>query len=156
MTRDRRTYQVRTRNRPQPPPSTPSPSLARFIAYTPHHTRLTSSVTFAAPCLSQRPKAKFIAARGSSRHRLFICLHDCFQGHLQREVVVYRRSGYICPSGDQPDGARNVLLPWVAGQHRAKHLRNSSLVWGTSEVRVPPSLAIPSQLLLRTPSRIRN
>lgn len=59
----------------QPPPSSsnaPSPSLAHFIAYALHRTRLTSSVTFAALYLLQRLKTRFIAARGSSGHRLFI------------------------------------------------------------------------------------
>ena len=59
----------------QPPPSsapTPPPSLAHFIAYALHRTRLTSSVTFAALYLLQRLKTRFIAARGSSGHRLFI------------------------------------------------------------------------------------
>jgi hypothetical protein len=61
---------------PDQPPSTtsnaPSPSLAHFIAYALHRTRLTSSVTFAALYLLQRLKTRFIAARGSSGHRLFI------------------------------------------------------------------------------------
>jgi hypothetical protein len=58
----------------QPPPSssTPAPSLAHFIAYALHRTRLTTSVTFAALYLLQRLKTRFIAARGSSGHRLFI------------------------------------------------------------------------------------
>ena len=58
-----------------PPPSsapTPPPSLAHFIAYALHRTRLTSSVTFAALYLLQRLKTRFIAARGSSGHHLFI------------------------------------------------------------------------------------
>ena len=59
----------------QPPPSsapTPPPSLAHFIAYALHRTRLTSSVTFAALYLLQQLKTRFVAARGSSGHRLFI------------------------------------------------------------------------------------
>ena len=60
-----------------PPPSTtnpptPSPTLAMFIAYALHRTRLHASVTFAALYLLQRLKARFPAARGSSGHRLFI------------------------------------------------------------------------------------
>ncbi|KAJ3485067.1 hypothetical protein NLI96_g5214 [Meripilus lineatus] len=60
-----------------PPPSTanpptPSPTLAIFIAYALHRTRLHASVTFAALYLLQRLKARFPAARGSSGHRLFI------------------------------------------------------------------------------------
>ena len=59
----------------QPPPllaPTPPPSLTHFITYTLHHTRLTSSVTFAALCPFQRLKTRFITACDSSRHRLFI------------------------------------------------------------------------------------
>ena len=47
----------------QPPPSSSNPSpptLARFIAYAPHRTRLTLSVTFAALHLLQRRKTRFI------------------------------------------------------------------------------------------------
>lgn len=50
----------------------PSPSLAVFIAYALHRTRLNASVTFAALFLLQRLKGRFPAARGSSGHRLFI------------------------------------------------------------------------------------
>jgi hypothetical protein len=59
----------------QPPPTstnTAPPPLAQFIAYSLHRTRLTPSVTFAALYLLQRLKTRFIAARGSSGHRLFI------------------------------------------------------------------------------------
>lgn len=64
-----------------PPPSAavtaagtpiPSPTLAVFIAYALHRTRLNASVTFASLFLLQRLKARFPAARGSSGHRLFI------------------------------------------------------------------------------------
>jgi hypothetical protein len=48
------------------------PDLPRFIAYALHRTRLAPSVTFAALYLLQRLKTRFIAARGSSGHRLFI------------------------------------------------------------------------------------
>ena len=51
---------------------TPPPSLAHFIAYALHLTRLTSSVTYASLYFLQRLKTRFIAARGSSGHRLFI------------------------------------------------------------------------------------
>jgi len=53
----------------QPPPSstpTPPPSLAHFIAYALHHTRLTSSVTFATLYLLQRLKTWFIASISQS------------------------------------------------------------------------------------------
>ncbi|KDQ13592.1 hypothetical protein BOTBODRAFT_33598, partial [Botryobasidium botryosum FD-172 SS1] len=53
-------------------PSSPSPTLAQFIAYSLHRTRLHSSVTFAALFLLNRLKGRFPAARGSSGHRLFI------------------------------------------------------------------------------------
>jgi len=53
---------------PLPPP----PPLAHPTAYALHCTRLTSSVTFAALYLLQRLKIRFIAARSSSGHRLFI------------------------------------------------------------------------------------
>src|SRR5882762_11152189 len=43
-----------------------------FIAYALHRTRLHTSVTFAALYLLQRLKTRFVAARGSSGHRLFI------------------------------------------------------------------------------------
>ena len=52
--------------------STPTPSLAHLITYTLHRTRRTSSVTFAALYFLQRLKTRFIAACGSSGHRLFI------------------------------------------------------------------------------------
>ena len=51
---------------------TPPPSLAHFITYALHRTRLTSSVTFAALCLLQRLKTRFIATHGFSGHCLFI------------------------------------------------------------------------------------
>ncbi|KAF9642711.1 hypothetical protein BDM02DRAFT_3157548 [Thelephora ganbajun] len=59
----------------QPPPlfsSTPSPSLAHFIAYALHPVRLMSSVTFAVLYLLQRLRTRFVATCGSSGHRLFI------------------------------------------------------------------------------------
>ena len=51
---------------------THAPSLAHLIAYTFYHTRLMFSVTFATLYLLQRLKVRFVAARGSSGHRLFI------------------------------------------------------------------------------------
>ncbi|KAG8985868.1 hypothetical protein FRB93_005594 [Tulasnella sp. JGI-2019a] len=62
---------------PPPPPSGatptgPSPTLAAFIAYALHRTRLSSSVTYCALFLLSRLKGRFPAARGSSGHRLFI------------------------------------------------------------------------------------
>ncbi|KAH9959378.1 hypothetical protein BGW80DRAFT_1128615, partial [Lactifluus volemus] len=60
---------------PPAPPSmtpTPTPRLDHFIAYALHRTRLHQSVTFAALYLLQRLKARFLAAKGSSGHRLFI------------------------------------------------------------------------------------
>lgn len=61
---------------PNVPPAThpgqPTPTLAHFIAYALHRTRLPSVVTFAALLLLQRLKTRFPAARGSSGHRLFI------------------------------------------------------------------------------------
>ena len=53
-------------------PGAPTPTLAHFVAYALHRTRLPSIVTFAALLLLQRLKVKFPAARGSSGHRLFI------------------------------------------------------------------------------------
>lgn len=53
-------------------PGSPTPTLAHFIAYALHRTRLPSIVTFAALLLLQRLKTRFPAARGSSGHRLFI------------------------------------------------------------------------------------
>ncbi|ORY33962.1 hypothetical protein BCR39DRAFT_577668 [Naematelia encephala] len=53
-------------------PGAPTPTLAHFIAYALHRTRLPSIVTFAALLLLQRLKTRFPAARGSSGHRLFI------------------------------------------------------------------------------------
>ncbi|KAG8907268.1 hypothetical protein FRB99_004962 [Tulasnella sp. 403] len=62
---------------PPPPangstPQGPSPTLAAFIAYALHRTRLNPSVTFCALFLLSRLKGRFPAARGSSGHRLFI------------------------------------------------------------------------------------
>ncbi|ORX36622.1 cyclin-like protein, partial [Kockovaella imperatae] len=48
------------------------PTLAHFVAYGLHRTRLPPVVTFAALLLLQRLKSRFPAARGSSGHRLFI------------------------------------------------------------------------------------
>jgi hypothetical protein len=59
-----------TTNPNAPPP--PTPTLAVFIAYALHRTRLNSSVTFCALFLLSRLKGRFPAARGSSGHRLFI------------------------------------------------------------------------------------
>ncbi|KAK8864404.1 hypothetical protein IAR55_001652 [Kwoniella newhampshirensis] len=53
-------------------PGAPTPSLAHFVAYALHRTRLPSIVTFAALLLLQRLKKRYPAARGSSGHRLFI------------------------------------------------------------------------------------
>lgn len=53
-------------------PGAPTPTLAHFVAYALHRTRLPSVVTFAALLLLHRLKARFPAARGSSGHRLFI------------------------------------------------------------------------------------
>ena len=53
-------------------PGAPTPTLAHFVAYALHRTRLPSIVTFAALLLLQRLKTRFPAARGSSGHRLFI------------------------------------------------------------------------------------
>lgn len=53
-------------------PGAPTPTLAHFVAYALHRTRLPSVVTFAALLLLQRLKTRFPAARGSSGHRLFI------------------------------------------------------------------------------------
>lgn len=58
-----------------PTPTTsgsPTPTLAHFVAYALHRTRLPSIVTFASLLLLQRLKTRFPAARGSSGHRLFI------------------------------------------------------------------------------------
>ncbi|EIN06688.1 hypothetical protein PUNSTDRAFT_18136, partial [Punctularia strigosozonata HHB-11173 SS5] len=54
------------------PSSSPPPTLAQFVAYALHRTRLHQSVTFAALYLLQRLKQRFPAARGSSGHRLFL------------------------------------------------------------------------------------
>ncbi|KAF8583829.1 hypothetical protein K439DRAFT_1347551 [Ramaria rubella] len=62
-------------NRPPPSttsPSSPTPTLAVFVAYSLHRTRLHPSVTFTALFLLSRLKSRFPAARGSSGHRLFI------------------------------------------------------------------------------------
>ncbi|KZO90343.1 hypothetical protein CALVIDRAFT_395293 [Calocera viscosa TUFC12733] len=59
--------QATTGDPPQPPPS-----LARFIAYALHRTRLPSSVTYSALFLLSRLKGRFPGARGSSGHRLWI------------------------------------------------------------------------------------
>nr|ODN88353.1 alternative cyclin Pcl12 [Cryptococcus depauperatus CBS 7841] len=53
-------------------PGAPTPTLAHFVAYALHRTRLPSVVTFAALLLLQRLKRRYPAARGSSGHRLFI------------------------------------------------------------------------------------
>lgn len=53
-------------------PGAPTPTLAHFVAYALHRTRLPSIVTFASLLLLQRLKTRFPAARGSSGHRLFI------------------------------------------------------------------------------------
>ncbi|WRT66371.1 uncharacterized protein IL334_003326 [Kwoniella shivajii] len=53
-------------------PGAPTPTLAHFVAYALHRTRLPSVVTFAALMLLQRLKQRYPAARGSSGHRLFI------------------------------------------------------------------------------------
>ncbi|WVF71473.1 hypothetical protein IAT40_006279 [Kwoniella sp. CBS 6097] len=53
-------------------PGAPTPTLAHFVAYALHRTRLPSIVTFAALLLLQRLKKRYPAARGSSGHRLFI------------------------------------------------------------------------------------
>ncbi|KAG8988266.1 hypothetical protein FRB90_002856 [Tulasnella sp. 427] len=53
-------------------PTGPQPTLAAFIAYALHRTRLASSVTYCALFLLSRLKGRFPAARGSSGHRLFI------------------------------------------------------------------------------------
>ncbi|CCO29291.1 hypothetical protein BN14_03299 [Rhizoctonia solani AG-1 IB] len=61
---------------PDVPPATSqsvvTPSLAHFVAYALHRTRLHSSVTFCALYLLSRLKNRFPAARGSSGHRLYI------------------------------------------------------------------------------------
>ncbi|WOO85629.1 PHO85 cyclin-2 [Vanrija pseudolonga] len=57
---------------PAAQPGGPTPTLAHFVAYALHRTRLPSVVTFAALLLLQRLKTRFPAARGSSGHRLFI------------------------------------------------------------------------------------
>ncbi|KAI5121444.1 hypothetical protein M0805_009553 [Coniferiporia weirii] len=61
----------------QAPPQPPAPSnvpgtLAHFVAYALHRTRLHASVTFTALALLHRLKTRFPAARGSSGHRLFL------------------------------------------------------------------------------------
>jgi hypothetical protein len=53
-------------------PGAPTPTLAHFVAYALHRTRLPSIVTSAALLLLKRLKTRFPAARGSSGHRLFI------------------------------------------------------------------------------------
>ena len=57
---------------PAPPSTTPTPQLDHFNAYALHRTWLHSSVTFATLYRLQRLKARFLAAKGSSGHRLFI------------------------------------------------------------------------------------
>ncbi|KAG8690744.1 hypothetical protein FRC08_010430 [Ceratobasidium sp. 394] len=61
---------------PDVPPATSqsavTPSLAHFVAYALHRTRLHSSVTFCALYLLSRLKNCFPTARGSSGHRLYI------------------------------------------------------------------------------------
>lgn len=56
-------------NPPQPPVVH---TLAKFIAYALHRTRLPGSVTFSALFLLSRLKGRFPGARGSSGHRLWI------------------------------------------------------------------------------------
>ncbi|WVQ82381.1 hypothetical protein IAT38_004509 [Cryptococcus sp. DSM 104549] len=53
-------------------PGAPTPTLAHFVAYALHRTRLPSIVTSAALLLLQRLKKRYPGARGSSGHRLFI------------------------------------------------------------------------------------
>jgi len=53
-----------------PPSTTPTSQLDHFIAYALHRTRLHQSVTFAALYLLQCLKARFPAAKGSSRHHM--------------------------------------------------------------------------------------
>ncbi|KAB5592473.1 hypothetical protein CTheo_4064 [Ceratobasidium theobromae] len=61
---------------PDVPPATSqsavTPTLAHFVAYALHRTRLHASVTFCALYLLSRLKNRFPAARGSSGHRLYI------------------------------------------------------------------------------------
>ncbi|KAL7421635.1 hypothetical protein Q5752_003404 [Cryptotrichosporon argae] len=57
---------------PASQPGSPTPTLAHFIAYALHRTRLDAFVTKAALHLLYRLKERFPAARGSSGHRLFI------------------------------------------------------------------------------------
>ncbi|KAG6857196.1 hypothetical protein H0H87_008262 [Tephrocybe sp. NHM501043] len=59
---------------PEPPAATPTKqsSLALFIAYGLHRTKLPQCVIFASLILLQRLKARFPTARGSSGHRLWI------------------------------------------------------------------------------------
>jgi hypothetical protein len=49
----------------------PTPTLAHFVAYALHRTRLSSTVAIAALLLLRRLKTRFPAARGSFGHRLF-------------------------------------------------------------------------------------
>jgi hypothetical protein len=57
---------------PQSSSSTSSLSLVHFIAYTLHHMKPASSMTFAALYLLHRLKTRFIAAYNSSGDHLFI------------------------------------------------------------------------------------
>ncbi|KAL5532012.1 hypothetical protein ACEPAF_5576 [Sanghuangporus sanghuang] len=59
---------------PQPPSQVPN-TLAHFVAYALHRTRLHPSVVFTALALLHRLKSRFPAARGSSGHRLFLAAY---------------------------------------------------------------------------------
>ena len=122
----------------QPPPSsspTPPPSLAHFIAYALHHTRLTSSVTVAAPYLLRRLKTRFIAARGSSGHRLFIsAFMIASKSSATIPTPASPGASHVCSWGDQPDGAGDVFLPQGVRIDGSEGFQGSGSIPGSSQL----------------------
>jgi hypothetical protein len=74
---------------------------------------------------------------------LHIRLYNRFQGHLRQhllqQVLVHRRAVHVHPSGDQPDGTRDVFTPQNGGSTLSRTNSGNSSPWfrNTSRVRVP-------------------
>jgi len=143
----------------QPPSSIPSLSLAHFVAWVLHHTRLTSSVTFAALYLLQRLKMRFIAARGSSGHRLHFMIASgviCDDTYSNKSWCIAGQGSPVPPGTNQTECEMCSYLSGDSTPNPAYSRNSSRWFAGISRVRDPTQLAAPYQLLLWVPLSIQN
>ena len=138
----------------------PTPTLAHFIAYALHRTRLPSIVTFAALLLLQRLKARFPAARGSSGHRLFISAFMisskviCDDTYSNQSWGIVAQKMFALKEINQMEREMCSYLEWNLNVMDDQVVEFEARIRAESEPKplVKPSRLVPSDRSLPAPS----